>query len=91
MTILGLWLAYAALATPVFAGLFIWALRMGQFSDQDRARSLALDEDTAPSAAYSARRPGPALYACLALTGSVVLMICLALLVRLTSPSGGPP
>jgi nitrogen fixation-related uncharacterized protein len=44
MSIVGFWLAYAILATPVFAVFFYWAMRAGQFRSQDRARSLPLQE-----------------------------------------------
>ncbi len=49
MNIIGFWVTYAALAVPVFALLFIWALRAGQFRNQDRARTLPFHDDLEPA------------------------------------------
>lgn len=36
------WVLYALVATGLFCAFFLWAVKTGQFSDQDRARSLPL-------------------------------------------------
>jgi cbb3-type cytochrome oxidase maturation protein len=36
------WTLYALIATGFLVALFAWAVRTGQFADQDRARYLAL-------------------------------------------------
>ncbi|ACN14618.1 putative cbb3-type cytochrome C oxidase maturation protein CcoS [Desulforapulum autotrophicum HRM2] len=47
----------AYILTGLFIGVavFVWALKTGQFSDQQRARFLAMEEDTTPAAATSAK------------------------------------
>ena len=42
MTLLTLWILYAVLGITIFIVLFLWAVRAGQFRDQDRARRLPL-------------------------------------------------
>jgi cbb3-type cytochrome oxidase maturation protein len=37
------WIAFSAAAFVGVAAFFIWAVRSGQFSQQDRARSLPLE------------------------------------------------
>ncbi len=43
--LLGVWVAFAAVATAGVVAVFIWAVRSGQFRNQDRARRLPLDDD----------------------------------------------
>ena len=42
MTLVTVWLLYSALGIVIFAALFLWAVRAGQFRDQERARHLPL-------------------------------------------------
>ncbi|MFB3881555.1 MAG: cbb3-type cytochrome oxidase assembly protein [Armatimonadota bacterium] len=42
MDVLAMWLLYAAFGVSVFSLLFVWAVRNRQFTDQDRARHMAL-------------------------------------------------
>lgn len=42
MSLLVMWVIYAALGIAIFVVLFLWAVRTGQFRDQDRARHLPL-------------------------------------------------
>ena len=42
MTLVTMWLLYSALGAAIFVALFLWAIRAGQFRDQDRARRLPL-------------------------------------------------
>jgi len=53
----------AYILTGLFIGIavFIWALKNGQFADQQRARFLALEE-VRPEAAATPRKTGFALY-----------------------------
>jgi cbb3-type cytochrome oxidase maturation protein len=37
------WIVFSAVAFVGVAAFFVWAVRSGQFSQQDRARSLALE------------------------------------------------
>ena len=47
--LLYLWLTFTALALLGIAGVLVWAVRSGQFSDQRRARWLPLLRDDAAS------------------------------------------
>ncbi len=38
------WILYALVGVSVYSAMFIWAVRAGQFRDQQRARYLALGE-----------------------------------------------
>lgn len=42
MSLLVSWALYALIATSFLIALFAWAVRTGQFTDQDRARYLPL-------------------------------------------------
>ena len=42
MDVLTMWLLYSVFGVTVFSLLFLWAVRNRQFTDQDRARHLAL-------------------------------------------------
>lgn len=44
MSLLAMWLLYAAFGITLYALIFLWAVRAGQFRDQDRARHLPLDD-----------------------------------------------
>jgi len=69
MTLLAMWLTYTAFGVTFFSLVFLWAVRSRQFSDQERARYLALGDD-APAetpAPSPARRVSPVLYVPLAL------------------------
>ena len=57
---LTMWLTFAALALLGLIAVFIWAVRSRQFSDQDRARHLALTSgipDEKPVAAAGKAAP----------------------------------
>jgi cbb3-type cytochrome oxidase maturation protein len=83
----GGWFSLVTISLLASIGAFVWALRSGQFSDQERARFLALDSDllarpapAAPGRRYSAQRA--ALGAVLvtgivALAAALVMSICL--------------
>ncbi len=42
MDLLIVWICYSVLGIFIFIGLFLWAVRTGQFRDQERARHLPL-------------------------------------------------
>jgi|WetSurMetagenome_2_1015567.scaffolds.fasta_scaffold1433976_2 cbb3-type cytochrome oxidase maturation protein len=42
MSLITLWILYSLLCIGLFTVLFLWAIRAGQFRDQERARRLAL-------------------------------------------------
>ncbi len=42
MELLLMWILYTVVGVTLFAILFIWAVRAGQFRDQERARHLPL-------------------------------------------------
>ncbi len=42
MTLIWVWLLYCFLGVVIFTALFLWAVRTGQFRDQERARRLPL-------------------------------------------------
>jgi len=89
MTIVTMWLAYAALATPVFAGVFLWALRCGQFRGQDRARGLALEATPAVEPGPMDRRAWTAAVAPILVVGALVVMMACALWIGAAHPGGG--
>ncbi len=43
MSLLVMWTTFSVLALAGVIAVFVWAIRSRQFSDQDRARYLALD------------------------------------------------
>jgi len=48
-TFLFMWVGFLLLMTGGIAGFFLWAIRAGQFSHQDRARYLPLESGIPPS------------------------------------------
>ena len=44
MGVLAMWLLYSAFGVTIFSLIFVWAVRTRQFSDQERARHMALLE-----------------------------------------------
>jgi cbb3-type cytochrome oxidase maturation protein len=42
MDLLTIWILYAVVGVTLFSALFVWAVRSGQFRDQQRARHLPL-------------------------------------------------
>jgi len=54
--LLYLWIAFTALAVIGISAILVWAVRSGQFGDQERARSLPLVSNV-PIAAPTTRRP----------------------------------
>ncbi|WP_226377666.1 cbb3-type cytochrome oxidase assembly protein [Citrifermentans bremense] len=61
-----LWIGFLLLMSTALGTLFLWAIRAGQFSNQERARYLALDAaipdlepptETAPQAKGKQTRP----------------------------------
>ena len=43
MDLLTIWILYAVIGVTLFSLLFVWAVRSGQFRDQQRARHLPLE------------------------------------------------
>jgi len=41
--LLTIWILYAVVGVTIFSLLFLWAVRTGQFRDQERARYLPLE------------------------------------------------
>ena len=55
LQLLYLWITFTVMAVLGIAAVLVWAVRSGQFSDQDRARRLPLlddvpEDDAAPEA-----------------------------------------
>jgi len=44
MTFLEVWIGYALIGVLIFALMFAWAVRTGQFTDMDRVRYIAIDQ-----------------------------------------------
>jgi len=61
MGLLTMWLLYTAFGVTIFSLLFVWAVRTRQFSDQERARHLALWSPGSDTAADEAGSGDPAL------------------------------
>jgi cbb3-type cytochrome oxidase maturation protein len=57
MGLLAMWILYAAFGVTLFALLFLWAVRSGQFRDQDRARYLPLQDEKSAAAAPACQAP----------------------------------
>jgi len=72
------WIVLTGTGVLASIGVFLWALRSGQFADQGRARYLPLGEtDLLPAATPSRRFPG----------ATVVLLFVIAMgLVAMLSP-----
>jgi len=49
MAVLTMWIMYAAFGVTLFAMVFLWAVRTGQFRDQERARHMVLRDPPAES------------------------------------------
>lgn len=75
------WIGLVVASLWVSLIAFIWAAKSGQFSDQSRARYLALGEDISPTAPGSAARRRPESYALIAVTllGTAAMIIVIAL------------
>jgi nitrogen fixation-related uncharacterized protein len=43
VTFLAVWLAWSVFGIMVLCAAFVWAVRTGQFSQQERARSMAVE------------------------------------------------
>jgi cbb3-type cytochrome oxidase maturation protein len=48
MRALAAWILYMIVGVTVMVLVFLWAVRTGQFQEQDRARYLALHDDDLP-------------------------------------------
>ena len=57
MQLLLLWIGYALVGVSLFSAIFLWAVRSGQFRDQDRARYLPLEEPGREDAGEERQRP----------------------------------
>ncbi|MFK5951807.1 MAG: cbb3-type cytochrome oxidase assembly protein CcoS [Desulfobacterium sp.] len=55
-------LAYILTGLFIGVAVFVWALKTGQFSDQQRARFLAMEEMAPQAAAASSAKAGRDLY-----------------------------
>ena len=53
------WVLYAVIGVSVFSAVFLWAVRAGQFRDQDRARYLPLQSPPEPGPAETENGGGP--------------------------------
>ncbi len=60
MTMLTVWIIYAVIGVGISCAVFLWAVRARQFSDQDRARYLALNAEALPPELPTIRRPAGA-------------------------------
>jgi len=72
--------AYMTIGFAISLGVFLWALRRGQFRDQKRARFLALEAAPAASVTQLSRKGrietwGLFALACCGLAGSVAVII----------------
>ena len=80
MTLLAMWLTYTVFGVTFFSLVFLWAVRSRQFSDQERARHMVLD-DTAPvpptaeMPTAAARRVSPVLFVPIALLALSALLL----------------
>ncbi|MBD3174091.1 MAG: cbb3-type cytochrome oxidase assembly protein CcoS [Armatimonadia bacterium] len=88
MSVLSLWVTYALLAVPVFALLFIWALRAGQFKNQDEARVLPFHDSVEPEPPTK-KRPPLAAWAPLLVVGVVLGAMVAAYWISSAHPTGG--
>ncbi len=78
-------LAYILTGLFIGVGVFVWALKTGQFADQQRARFLAMEESTQPATTPSAKAGRDlyfVFYLALAAIGASVALVGYALFFR---------
>ncbi len=80
LIILSLWVSLAA---------FFWALKQGQFSEQERARYLPLRSEISPPIIAHPSRPTREVYALLAVLCMGLLGLLVTLIVTVVSRTGG--
>ncbi len=87
------WMALVAFSLWVSVLAFVWALRDGQFGDQQRARYLPLSHEPSPKASPADSRKGAREKAALLIISGLVMMALVAalLLSRLTGHVEGMP
>jgi len=74
-------IAYMLIGLTAAVGAFLWAVAGGQFSDQDRARYLPLEEEDFQREVKVSRMSGVELYgllilACAGLGASAAVLLC---------------
>lgn len=74
------WLFLVVISLGVSIAAFIWGLRSGQFSDQDRARYLPLSEDLLSKPIESAGRRRQRMQ-----TGALIVIFLLGLMAVVTA------
>jgi len=82
------WIVLTGTGVLVSIGVFIWALRSGQFADQGRARYLPLYETDPLSPAAASRRFPGAIYALLFVIGIGVIAMLSPLILILARTKG---
>jgi cbb3-type cytochrome oxidase maturation protein len=76
------WLMLIALGVGVSLGVFVWALKTGQFSDQQRARYLPLQNEQLELLPAQAQRLPAEVYALILVV--ILGIICFASTITLT-------
>ena len=82
------WIVLTGTGVLVSIGVFIWALRSGQFADQGRARYLPLCETDPLSPMATSRRLPGAVYALLFVIGIGVIAMLSPLILILARTKG---
>ena len=85
------WIMLLVASLAVSLAGFFWALRRGQFSDQQRARYLPLRGEIDPSAAEHGVHPVCEVCALLAILAVGVSMLIALLVVVIMKGTGGTP
>jgi cbb3-type cytochrome oxidase maturation protein len=80
LLLISLWVSLAA---------FFWALKHGQFSEQERARYLPLRSETGPAPLAFPSRLTPEIYALAAVLCMGLLGLLITLIAVLSKPGGG--
>jgi nitrogen fixation-related uncharacterized protein len=83
------WVLLIVISLWVSLGGFFWALRHGQFSEQERARYLPLRGEIIPPPVERPSRPTPEIYALLGILCMGGLVLLIALITVLEKTGGG--
>jgi cbb3-type cytochrome oxidase maturation protein len=82
------WILLTGVGVLVSIALFLWALRSGQFSDQERARYLALSHEPSLTDRVNSKKLSIEVYVLLALLGAGVLSLAAPLLLTVIRLKG---
>lgn len=77
------WLSLVIISLWVSLAAFVWAYRSGQFSDQERARYLPLEENLPAPPACDRAKPPVQMYSLLAILALGLIVLSAALFISI--------